>query len=72
MSIQIADQPVPCTMHDGLAVYRFGSGDPIFLMPGPHRIEQPGDRMADALIGGLRRLGRQVITFDPPGSGKLT
>ena len=28
--------------------------------------------MAEALIGGLRRLGRQVITFDPPGSGKST
>ena len=26
----------------------------------------------DALIGGLTRLGRQVITFDPPGSGKST
>jgi proline iminopeptidase len=72
MSMPPTGQPAPYTLHDGLAVYRFGSGDPIFLMPGPHRIEQPGDRMADALIEGLGGLGRQVITFDPPGSGKST
>ena len=25
------------SIHDGLGVYRFGHGEPIFLMPGPHR-----------------------------------
>jgi proline iminopeptidase len=59
-------------LHDGLAVYAFGSGEPIFFMPGPHRFQKPGDRSADALIDGLARLGRQVITFDPPGSGRST
>lgn len=50
-------------------MYRFGRGEPILLMPGPHRFERPGLRMADALIEGLVRLDRQVITYDPPGSG---
>jgi proline iminopeptidase len=62
----------PTFIHDGLAVYRFGSGVPVLLMPGPHRFEQPGDRTADALIDGLTQLGRQVVTFDPPGSGQST
>jgi pimeloyl-ACP methyl ester carboxylesterase len=64
------DAPKPALIHDGLAVYRFGSGEPVLLMPGPHRFQQPGMRMADALIKGLEQLNRQVITFDPPGSGK--
>jgi hypothetical protein len=55
-----------------LAVYRFGSGQQVLLMPGPHRFQQPGDRTADALIAGLTQLGRQVITFDPPASGRST
>ncbi|WP_411967053.1 alpha/beta fold hydrolase [Haloferax sp. YSSS75] len=68
------DQPPdPFRIHDGLAVYRFGdSGDPVLLMPGPHRFQRPGLRSADALIDGLVALGRQVITFDPPGSGAST
>jgi pimeloyl-ACP methyl ester carboxylesterase len=56
-------------MHDGLAVYRFGTGEPILFMPGPHRFQRPGLRSADVLIRGLTRLDRTVITFDPPGSG---
>lgn len=59
-------------VHAGLAVYAFGQGEPILFMPGPHRLEKPGDRMADALIQGLTHLGRQVITYDPPGSGRST
>lgn len=59
-------------VHDGLAVYRFGSGEPILLMPAPHRFEIPGDGSATPLIDGLRELGRQVISFDPPGSGNST
>jgi 2-hydroxy-6-oxonona-2,4-dienedioate hydrolase len=65
-------KPESYTVHDGLAVYRFGSGLPVLLMPGPHRLEQPGYRNADALIAGLTSLGRQVITFDPPASGHST
>jgi len=64
------DAPQPALIHDGLAVYRFGSGPPVLLMPGPHRFQQPGMRMADALIRGLVQLDRQAITFDPPGSGQ--
>lgn len=41
-------------------------------MPGPHRFERPGLRKIDALADGLQRLGRQVITYDPPGSGRST
>ncbi|MEJ2667415.1 MAG: alpha/beta hydrolase [Deinococcales bacterium] len=60
------------TMHNGLAVYRFGTGEPILFMPGPHRFQRPGLRSADALIQGLTSLDRTVTTFDPPGSGRST
>ncbi len=59
----------PYLVRDGLAVYRIGLGEPVLMMPGPHRFERPGLRAADALIGALTGAGRQVITFDPPGSG---
>lgn len=60
-------------VHHGLAVYRFGEGqDRIFFMPGPHRYQRPGLRTADALIAGLTAAGRQVVTFDPPASGRST
>lgn len=62
----------PFTLHNGLAVYRFGDGQPLFLMPGPHRFSRPGERTFDALIEGFVRLGRQVITYDPPESGQST
>lgn len=62
----------PWGTHDGLAVYRIGEGEPIFLMPGPHRFERPGLRSADALIDALGGIRRQVITYDPPGSGFST
>jgi pimeloyl-ACP methyl ester carboxylesterase len=60
------------SMHDGLAVYDAGRGEPVFFMPGPHRFERPGLRTTDALINGLMTLGRRVITYDPPGSGHST
>ena len=58
-------------MVDGLAVYDLGHGpgqeDPLLLMPGP---EESGAtqsaRSSLALL--LVRLGKRVITFDPPGS----
>jgi pimeloyl-ACP methyl ester carboxylesterase len=64
--------PEPTSVREGLAVYRFGHGDPVLLMPGPHRFQRPGLPMADALIDGLTGLGRSVITYDPPGSGRST
>lgn len=58
---------------DGLAVYMLGSrGEPVLLMPGPHRFQRPGLRSADVLISGLVGLGRVVVTFDPPASGHST
>jgi hypothetical protein len=51
MNMPTADHLGPYVIHDGLAVYCFGSGEPVFLMPGPHRFQKPGDRTADALIG---------------------
>lgn len=57
---------------DGLASYRVGDGAPILLMPGPHRYSRPGVGTFDVLIDGLVDLGRQVVTFDPPGSGHST
>lgn len=66
------DQPTPFVIDNGLAVYRFGAGEPILFMPGPHRFQRSGLRTADALIEGLTDLGRQVITFDPPASGQST
>lgn len=64
--------PTPATLHDGLAIYRFGIGEPIFFMPGPHRFQRPGERSADTLIDGLVHLDRQPITYDPPQSGHST
>jgi proline iminopeptidase len=62
--------PDPYLVHDGLAVYRVGDGSPILLMPAPHRYQIPGDGSAGSLIAGLTALGRQVISFDPPASGR--
>lgn len=55
------------TVQDGLAVYRVGSGDPMLVLPYPHAsTARPmgEDRFAEAVAA----LGRQVITFDPPGA----
>jgi proline iminopeptidase len=62
--------PDPYLVHDGLAVYRVGDGSPVLLMPAPHRYQIPGDGSAGPLITGLTALGRQVISFDPPASGR--
>ena len=64
--------PQPFTIHDGLALYRLGAGAPILLMPWPHGASLVGDPTPDAIIAGLNRLGRQVITFDPPETGRST
>lgn len=70
--MSLTSEPTPYAVDGGLAVYRFGEGEPVFFMPGPHRLQKPGDRSADALIEGLVALGRRVITYDPPGSGRST
>ncbi len=68
----LSTPPTPYQIHAGLAVYAFGQGEPVLFMPGPHRLEKPGDRMADALVQGLVTLNRRVVTYDPPGSGRST
>jgi proline iminopeptidase len=72
MAATTGNHPTPYTIYDGLAVYRLGSGEPILLMPAPHRFQIPGDGSASPLIDGLVELGHQVISFDPPESGHST
>ncbi|UCD38602.1 MAG: alpha/beta hydrolase [Fidelibacterota bacterium] len=56
----------PAAMIDGLAIYRTGTGEPVFLMPYPHA--SGGSSMAEhPLTDILTGLGRSVVTFDPPG-----
>ena len=57
----------PDNIADGLAVYRVGVGEPVFLMPYPHAssgVPMAESELAEILIG----MDRSVITFDPPGS----
>jgi proline iminopeptidase len=52
---------------DGLAVYSGGAGEPVLLMPYSHAFTTC--RMIETpLASMLADMGRQVITFDPPGS----
>jgi pimeloyl-ACP methyl ester carboxylesterase len=64
--------PVPCAQSDGLAIYRFGQGEPILFMPYPHAASMVGDPTPTAIIEGLEQADRQVITFDPPGAVRST
>jgi pimeloyl-ACP methyl ester carboxylesterase len=57
-------------VHDGLAIFRFGAGQPLLFMPYPHAVSVVGDATPAALIEGLVALGFEVITFDPPGAGQ--
>lgn len=57
----------PAIIQDGLAIYRIGEGAPILLLPYPHALAlRP--MIEGRLAGLLQRLGRSVISFDPPGS----
>ena len=62
----------PHLIDNGLAVYRIGGGNPVLLMPAPHRFERVGLAEFDLLVDGLTGLGGQVVTYDPPGSGEST
>ncbi len=57
----------PFTIHDGLAIYQLGDGDPLLLSPYPHAstMHPMAEGELAALLAGL---GRRVITFDPPGA----
>ena len=67
-----ANRPEPFVITDGLAVYRFGAGPPLLLMPYPHADEVTGDPTPTLLTKQLVALGHEVISFDPPGSGRST
>lgn len=59
------------SMHRGLAVYRVGDGEPALVMPYPHAstVRPMGE---DRLTQTLALLGRQAVTFDPPGAYRST
>lgn len=62
----------PYAIRDGLAVYRFGKGKPLLWVPYPHADEVIGDPTPSLLTKQLVALGCEVISFDPPGSGRST
>jgi proline iminopeptidase len=57
----------PAAIHDGLAVYDVGRGEPLLLLPYPHgwtHVSIAEDTLLLLLVG----LGRRVISSDPPGA----
>jgi NAD(P)-dependent dehydrogenase (short-subunit alcohol dehydrogenase family) len=56
----------------GLTVFARGGGPALLLMPYPHAVSVVGDPTMDLLIDRLASVGRRVVTFDPPGSGRST
>ena len=50
--------PMPYTQSDGLAIYRFGQGEPLLFMPYPHAASVVGDPLPSALIEGLEQTNR--------------
>jgi proline iminopeptidase len=61
----------PTLEHDGLAIYSVGSGDPVLLMPYPH--SQTVEPMAQGQLAQLLlSMGRQVVSFDLPGTYRST
>lgn len=63
--------PGPRLIHDGLAVYARGTGEPLFLMPYPHGFTS-GPITEDSLATLLKGLGHCVVSFDPPGAHAST
>jgi pimeloyl-ACP methyl ester carboxylesterase len=68
----VAPDPLPTVTTDGLAVFARGEGPPLLLMPYGHAVSVVGDATMERLLDGLAGLGRRVVTFDPPGSGRST
>jgi pimeloyl-ACP methyl ester carboxylesterase len=64
--------PVPYARSNGLAIYRFGKGEPMLFMPYPHAVSVVGDPLPTTLIEGLEQANREVITFGPPGADRST
>lgn len=63
--------PGPRLIHDGLAVYARGTGEPLFLMPYPHGFTS-GPITEGSLATLLKGLGHCVVSFDPPGAHAST
>ncbi len=61
----------PIQFSDGLACYRTGQGDPLFLMPYPHGFGR-APIVQEPLAVMLCELQQQVIAFDPPGMFNTT
>jgi pimeloyl-ACP methyl ester carboxylesterase len=61
----------PITTRDGLAVYTMGSGVPLLLFPSPHGMTLNSTAESPLTLI-LARMGRRVITFDPPGAYRST
>ena len=70
MARALEQRPSNRIINDGLAVYRYGSGEPVLLMSYPHGIGDVSGPLMQGLVRPLKDLGRQVITFDPPQAGR--
>jgi 3-oxoadipate enol-lactonase len=57
----------PTTLKDGLAIYQFGRGAPLMLMPYPYGYAL-NPIVASPLAERLVAINRQIVTFDPPGT----
>ena len=62
----------PLTVHDCLAVYRVGAGEPMLFMAYPHATNLMADPGPMQLVQEINSLGREVLGFDPPNSGRST
>lgn len=62
---------IPTASINNLAIYRIGTGTPLFIMPYPHA----GTFVSiaeDSITKTMLKTGRSVITFDPPGAYNST
>jgi pimeloyl-ACP methyl ester carboxylesterase len=57
----------PTAILNGLAIYKLGSGEPVFVMPYPHACTF-SSIADDSLTQSILKIGKSVITFDPPGA----
>jgi pimeloyl-ACP methyl ester carboxylesterase len=63
-------RPSSRIINNGLAIYSYGLGEPLLLMPYPHGIGDVSGPLMQGLVRGLKGIGRQVVTFDPPQAGR--
>jgi pimeloyl-ACP methyl ester carboxylesterase len=61
----------PTVIFDNLAMYRIGTGAPVFVMPYPHAATFVSIA-DDSITKTVLKSGRSVITFDPPGAYNST